>query len=301
MRLFDPADLATLRPWLLEHVCPFWLERVRDPVGGFLEELDSLGSPIARARRTTLVQARLTYVFSHAYLLSGDPAFRQAARHGLAVIEDGGQSFGALYHGRRSCALSTIGTTSFFPTKALGCYGDGGACFTDDDALAERMRQIRVHGQSRRYYHPIIGINARLDTLQAAVLLAKVEVLAEDLAARERIGRRYGEKLAGAVRTPYIEPHNRSVYAQYTIEVDARTDVQARLKAEGIPTAVHYPLPLHLQPAFAGLGLGEGSFPKSEAAARRVMSLPMHPDLDEATQDRIVAAVRSAVAVRTAA
>jgi len=224
-----------------------------------------------------------------------------AARHGLAVIEDGGQSFGALYHGRRSCALSTIGTTSFFPTKALGCYGDGGACFTDDDALAERMRQIRVHGQSKRYYHPIIGINARLDTLQAAVLLAKVEVLAEDLAARERIGRRYGEKLAGAVRTPYIEPHNRSVYAQYTIEVDARTDVQARLKAEGIPTAVHYPLPLHLQPAFAGLGLGEGSFPKSEAAARRVMSLPMHPDLDEATQDRIVAAVRSAVAVRTAA
>jgi len=224
-----------------------------------------------------------------------------AERHGLAVIEDAGQSFGATYHGRRSCSLTTIGTTSFFPTKALGCYGDGGACFTNDDALAERMRQIRVHGQSKRYYHPIIGINARLDTLQAAVLLAKFEVFEQDLASRERIGRRYGERLAGAVRTPIVEPYNRSVYAQYTIEVDGRTEVQARLKAEGIPTAVHYPVPLHLQPAFAGLGQGEGSFPKSEAAARRVMSLPMHPDLDEATQDRIVAAVRSAVAVRTAA
>jgi len=224
-----------------------------------------------------------------------------AARHGLAVIEDAGQSFGAVYKGRRSCALSTIGTTSFFPTKSLGCYGDGGACFTDDDALAGKMRQIRVHGQSRRYYHPIIGINARLDTLQAAVLLAKLEVFGEDLAARERIGKRYGERLAGIVRTPFIEPHNRSVYAQYTVEVDERDDVQAKLKAQGIPTAVHYPVPLHLQPAFASLGQGEGSFPRAEAAARRVMSLPMHPDLDEATQDRVVAALREAVAVRSAA
>jgi len=224
-----------------------------------------------------------------------------AARHGLPVIEDAGQSFGASYRGRRSCALSTIGTTSFFPTKSLGCFGDGGACFTDDDALAARMRQIRVHGQSRRYYHPVIGINARLDTLQAAVLLAKLESFDEDLAARERIGRRYGERLQGIARAPYIEPHNRSVYAQYTLEVDARADVQARLKEMGIPTAVHYPVPLHLQPAFAGLGLGEGSFPRSEAAARRVMSLPMHADLDEATQDRVVAALREALAVRTAA
>lgn len=224
-----------------------------------------------------------------------------ASRHGLAVIEDGAQSFGATYKGRRSCALSTIGTTSFFPTKPLGCYGDGGACFTDDDALAERMRRIRLHGQSRRYFHPIIGLNGRLDTLQAAVLLAKLETLDDELAARERIGKRYSERLAGAVRTPEIRPHNRSVYAQYTIEVDDRAAVQEQLKAQGIPTAVHYPVPLNLQPAFAGLGLPEGSFPKAEAAARRVMSLPMHPFLDDATQDRIVAAVRAAAAVKSPA
>jgi len=224
-----------------------------------------------------------------------------ASRHGLAVIEDGAQSFGATSRGRRSCALSTIGTTSFFPTKPLGCYGDGGACFTDDDALAERMRRIRVHGQSRRYFHPVIGVNGRLDTLQAAVLLAKLETFDDELAQRERIGKRYSERLAGAVRTPQVEPHNRCVYAQYTIEVDDRAAVQEQLKAQGIPTAVHYPVPLNLQPAFAGLGLGEGSFPKAEAAARRVMSLPMHPFLDEATQDRIVAAVRAAVAVKSPA
>ena len=225
-----------------------------------------------------------------------------AARHGLAVIEDAAQSFGATYKGRRSGALSTIGTTSFFPTKPLGCYGDGGACFTDDDGLAQRMRQIRLHGQDRRYHHPLIGINGRLDTLQAAVLLAKLEVLDDELAARARIGKRYSELLAGvASRLPTIEVHNTSVYAQYTIEVEGRADVQARLKEQGIPTAVHYPVPLHLQPAFAGLALGEGTFPKSEAAARRVLSLPMHPFLDEAQQDRVVAAVKGAVAVRSAA
>jgi UDP-2-acetamido-2-deoxy-ribo-hexuluronate aminotransferase len=223
-----------------------------------------------------------------------------AERHGLAVIEDAAQSFGATYRGRRSGALSTVATTSFFPTKPLGCYGDGGACFTDDDQLAERMRQIRVHGQSKRYYHPIIGMNGRLDTLQAAVLLAKLETLDEELAARARVGERYTKLLAGAVRTPYIEPHNGCVYAQYTIEVDDRAEVQARLKAEGIPTAVHYPVPLNLQPAFAYLGQGEGSFPRSEAAARRVMSLPMHPFLDAATQDGIVAAVKSTVGAYTA-
>jgi len=223
-----------------------------------------------------------------------------AARHGLAVIEDAAQSFGATYKGRRSGALSTIGTTSFFPTKPLGCYGDGGACFTDDDGLAQRMRQIRLHGQDRRYHHPLIGINGRLDTLQA--LLAKLEVLDDELAARARIGKRYSELLAGvASRLPTIEVHNTSVYAQYTIEAEGRADVQARLKEQGIPTAVHYPVPLHLQPAFAGLALGEGTFPKSEAAARRVLSLPMHPFLDEAQQDRVVAAVKGAVAVRSAA
>jgi UDP-2-acetamido-2-deoxy-ribo-hexuluronate aminotransferase len=218
-----------------------------------------------------------------------------AARHGLAVIEDGAQSFGATDKGRRSCALSTIGTTSFFPTKPLGCYGDGGACFTDDDALAERMAQIRVHGQSRRYYHPIIGINGRLDTLQAAILLAKLETLPAEITARARIGSRYSERLKGIVQTPAIAPHATSVFAQYTIEVGGREAVQAKLKAAGIPTAVHYPVPLNLQPAFASLAQGPGSFPLAERAAARVMSLPMHADLTETLQDRIVAAVAAAV------
>lgn len=219
-----------------------------------------------------------------------------AAKHGLAVIEDGAQSFGASYRGRKSGGLSTLATTSFFPSKPLGCYGDGGACFTDDDLLAKKMREIRIHGQDRRYHHPVIGLNGRLDTLQAAILLAKLDAFPEEVAARERIGARYTEQLRGVVQTPVLREGNSSVYAQYTIEVDNRDAVQAALKDAGVPTAVHYPIPLHLQPAFASLGLGEGSFPLAEAAGRRVMSLPMHPYLDEPTQDRIVAAVRAAVA-----
>jgi len=217
-----------------------------------------------------------------------------AAKHGLPVIEDGAQSFGATYKGRRSCGLTTIGTTSFFPTKPLGCYGDGGACFTNDDALAERMAQIRVHGQSKRYYHPIVGMNGRLDTLQAAILLAKLDTLEEELASRARIGARYSQKLEGAAKTPTLASGNTHVYAQYTIQLDNRDQVQAKLKEQGIPTAVHYPVPLNLQPAFASLGQGEGAFPKSDFAAKRVMSLPMDAFLDDATQDRIVAAVRAA-------
>ncbi len=220
-----------------------------------------------------------------------------AERHGLPVIEDAAQSFGAEKAGRRSCGLSTIGCTSFFPSKPLGCYGDGGACFTDDDELAKRMREIRVHGQDRRYHHPLIGVNGRLDTLQAAVLLAKLPSFADEVAARGRIGARYAERIAqsGArCAVPALDAGNTSVYAQYTVEVDERERVQAALKDAGIPTAVHYPRPLHLQPAFADCGLGPGSFPVAEAAAERVMSLPMHPFLDTATQDRIVEALAQA-------
>jgi UDP-2-acetamido-2-deoxy-ribo-hexuluronate aminotransferase len=219
-----------------------------------------------------------------------------AARHGLPVIEDGAQSFGASQHGRRSCSLSTIGTTSFFPSKPLGCYGDGGACFTNDDALALKMRQIHLHGQDRRYHHPLIGFNGRLDTLQAAILLAKLPSFEQEIAARARIGARYSALLGDVARVPHVAPGNDCVFAQYTIEVDQRAAVQAALKEAGVPTAVHYPLPLNLQPVFAHLNLPEGSFPHSEAAARRVMSLPMHPFLDELTQDAIVAAIKRALA-----
>ena len=196
--------------------------------------------------------------------------------------------------GRKSCALSSIGCTSFFPSKPLGCYGDGGACFTDDEELATKMRRIRVHGQDRRYHHTVLGINGRMDTLQAAVLLAKLEVFADEVEARARIAARYGELLRDVVVMPHIESHNTSVYAQYTVQVDHREAVQEKLREEGIPTAVHYPIPLHLQPVFAGLNLPEGSFPVAETAAKRVLSLPMHPYLTDVELIRIASAVKEA-------
>jgi len=217
-------------------------------------------------------------------------AINEIARwHRLAVIEDGAQSFGATYKEHRSCNLSTIGCTSFFPSKPLGCYGDGGMCFTNDQQLSVRMKQIRVHGQDRRYHHSVVGINGRLDTIQAAVLLAKLEVFDAEVDSRRRVGATYTELLNSFVRTPVILPHNTSVYAQYTIEVDHRQAVQEGLKLKGIPTAVHYPTPLHLQPAIRR-DAGCGSFPHSERAAQRVLSLPMHAYL--ADEDlRSIAAV----------
>ena len=225
-----------------------------------------------------------------------------ACAHGLPVIEDAAQSFGATYKGRRSNGLSLIGATSFFPSKPLGAYGDGGALFTDDDSLAERMRATRLHGQDRRYHHPRLGLTGRLDSIQAAVLLAKMEVFDGEAAARTRLGTRYTELITEAfgpespsMRAPYIEPHNTSIYAQYTIEVEGREFVETRMKARGVPTAVHYPLPLHLQPVFERLGYRAGSFPVSEAAARRVISLPMHPYLSEADQVQVVSALQESV------
>lgn len=220
-----------------------------------------------------------------------------ADRYGLPVIEDAAQSFGATYKGKPSCALSTIASTSFFPSKPLGCYGDGGACFTNDDNLATAMREIRVHGQDRRYHHPRIGLNGRLDTLQAAVLLAKLTIFGDELQARQRVAARYRELLRGVVQTPHMESYNTSVYAQYTIEIDDRDAMAEALKARGIPTAVHYPMPLHLQPAFRGLGQGPGSFPIAEAAAQRVLSLPMHPYLTEEQLRRICTAVETSLMV----
>jgi UDP-2-acetamido-2-deoxy-ribo-hexuluronate aminotransferase len=228
-----------------------------------------------------------------------------AARHGLAVIEDAAQSFGATYKGRQSGNLSTIGSTSFFPSKPLGAYGDGGALFTNDEGLAKLMREIRVHGQDRRYHHPRLGVNGRLDTLQAAVLLAKLDVFADDVAARARLGARYSQLLADAfgdvqdpmrrISGPWLDPANTSVYAQYTVEVPHRERVEQRMKEQGVPTAVHYPVPLHQQPVFAGLKIATGSLPVSEYAAARVMSLPMHPYLTEEQQVRVVAALKQSV------
>lgn len=214
-----------------------------------------------------------------------------AARHHLPVIEDGAQSFGATQHGRRSGAVSTIGSTSFFPAKPLGCYGDGGALFTNDDGLAERMKAIRTHGGLRRHHHPYLGMNGRLDTLQAAVLLAKLPHFESEVEARGRIGARYSELLAGHCVVPDILPGNTHVYGQYTIRVANRDRAAERLKAKGIPTAVYYPKCLHEQPVFSDLGYRWGDFPESEKVSREVLSLPMHPFLTEDDQLSVVQAL----------
>ncbi len=221
-----------------------------------------------------------------------------AARHGLAVIEDAAQSFGASYKGRRSAALSTFGATSFFPSKPLGCYGDGGALFTDDDRLAQAAREIRVHGQSARYTHTRLGVGGRLDTIQAAVLLAKLERFGWELERRAAIGARYQHLLGEAgVERLAVRPDRDCVWAQYTVFVDERERVVAALKEAGVPTAVHYPKPLHHQPAYAALCC-PGCCPASERAAQRVLSLPMSADLAAADQDRVVRVLARALAAR---
>jgi UDP-2-acetamido-2-deoxy-ribo-hexuluronate aminotransferase len=237
--------------------------------------------------------------------LYGQPAdFRAinpiAERHGLPVIEDGAQSFGAMHHGRRSGALSTIATTSFFPSKPLGGYGDGGACFTSNGELAERMRRISRHGQSRRYFHSDLGVNGRIDTLQAAILLAKLELFDAEVQARQRVAARYNQQLglAGITSTPNLAAGNTSVYAQYTVQVADRPAVQERLKQAGVPTAVHYPTLLCQQPALAGCGERCNSHcgsPQAQRASERVLSLPMHPYLNESDQDMVVGALAASL------
>ncbi|MCC6533998.1 MAG: DegT/DnrJ/EryC1/StrS family aminotransferase [Burkholderiales bacterium] len=220
-----------------------------------------------------------------------------AARHGVAVIEDAAQSFGARYKGCWSANLSTIGCTSFFPSKPLGCYGDGGAMFTNDERLANVAREIRIHGQSKRYVHTRIGLGGRMDTIQCAVVLGKLERFGWEIEQRARVGARYSRLLsevAPGLQTLALRQDRTSVYAQYTVRLRERERVQRALQAAGIPTAVHYPIPIHRQPAYARLAEGV-SMPVSERLAEEVMSLPMHPDLDTATQDRIVAQLRAAV------
>ncbi|WP_433767109.1 DegT/DnrJ/EryC1/StrS family aminotransferase [Pseudomonas putida] len=209
-----------------------------------------------------------------------------AARHSIPVIEDAAQSFGATYKGRRSCSLTTIACTSFFPSKPLGCYGDGGALFTDDDDLAIVLRQIARHGQDRRYHHVRVGVNSRLDTLQAAILLPKLEIFAEELELRQTVASRYEQLLQarGIKCTPFVEAHNTSAWAQYSVRVAQRDSVQQRLKEAGIPTAVHYPIPLNRQPAVAD---HLAQLPVGDEVATQIMSLPMHPYLEASSQEVI--------------
>ena len=219
-----------------------------------------------------------------------------AARHSLPVIEDAAQSFGATYQGKRSCNLSTIGCTSFFPAKPLGCYGDGGACFTADEELATRLRELRNHGQDRRYHHPRLGINGRMDGMQAAVILAKMAIFPEEVQTRSELGARYSQQLAESpCITPWIAPDNVSVYAQYTLQVDQREKVQQVLQEAGIPTAVHYPVTLDRQPALSAVSRIVGDLGVAHTLADRVISLPMHPYLSDADQAMIVAALVQAL------
>ncbi|MFA9200683.1 MAG: DegT/DnrJ/EryC1/StrS family aminotransferase [Cypionkella sp.] len=222
-----------------------------------------------------------------------DAINRIAAEAGIAVIEDAAQSFGARYKGRRSGNLTTIACTSFFPSKPLGCYGDGGAMFTSDEELAVRLRQIARHGQERRYHHVRVGVNSRLDTLQAAILLPKLAILDDELARRDAAARSYTAKLgaAGIRTTPRVAPHNFSAWAQYTVRVEHRDRVQQSLAAAGVPTVVHYPVPLAAQPAVAD---PSAHLPASDEAARTVLSLPMHPYLTEEAIDSVVDALAKA-------
>lgn len=217
-----------------------------------------------------------------------------AAPYGVPVIEDAAQSFGADYKGRKSCGTSLIGCTSFFPSKPLGCYGDGGAIFTPDAGLAQAMREIRTHGQEKRYYHTRVGVGGRMDTLQCAIVLAKFGRFDWEVERRRAIGERYSQAFeAVGIQTTAVREDRTCVWGQYTIQVADRAAFQEKLKAAGIPTAIHYPRPLHRQPAYAAYGK-EAHLPVSDLLAERVLSLPMSADLNEKDQDHVIAAVIAA-------
>ena len=221
-----------------------------------------------------------------------------AEKHGLFVIEDAAQSFGAVYRGRKACALAEIGCASFFPAKPLGCYGDGGMCFTDNDALAETLGSLRLHGKGGHKYDNIrIGVNGRMDTLQAAILLAKFDIFEEEVGLRQKVAERYSSMLRACegIKIPTVPDGSKSIWAQYSVlarNEDHRSRLQAKLKEGGVPTAIYYPKPLHLQTAFAFMGYRKGAFPVSEDYSQRVFSLPMHPYLTAAEQEKVASLLK---------
>jgi dTDP-4-amino-4,6-dideoxygalactose transaminase len=262
-----------LDPASLERACATARERGLTPKA--VIPVDLFGQPADYARITQVAEAQ-----------------------GLLVLDDAAQSFGATYHNRRVGALAPATATSFFPAKPLGCYGDGGAIFTDDEELALVMRSVRVHGEGSHKYDCVrIGINGRLDTIQAAVLIEKLKIFPEEIVARERIARRYSAGLADVAKVPEVAPGSTSIWAQYTIRLapGRRDGFAAALKEQGIPTAIYYPIPLHCQEPYRQFPVAEGGAPVSERLAEEVISLPMHAYLDEATQDRVIAAARRAL------
>ncbi len=228
-----------------------------------------------------------------------DQIIKLARAHGLSVIEDSAQALGASYRGTRVCAIGDVGCISFFPSKNLGAFGDGGMVVTDDSALAERMRMVAAHGSKVRYYHEILGINSRLDTLQAAILLVKLQHLDAWNAERSRAAVRYTTLLAGTpVTPPFVGPDREHIFHQYTLRVPQRDELAARLKERGIPHAIYYPVPLHLQQAFAMAGNGPGDFPETEKAAGDVLSLPMHTELTREQQHFVCDTIKEFYAAR---
>lgn len=221
-----------------------------------------------------------------------------AKKNNLFLMEDGAQSFGATYHEKKACSLTNISTTSFFPAKPLGCYGDGGAIFCSDDTLAATLKSIRVHGHGKDKYHNIrIGLNGRLDTIQAAILLEKLSIFDEEIEARNRVAARYTKELKDIVITPKIAEGYGSVWAQYTLRTPNRDKVIAKLKEKDIPTMIYYPIPIHLQEAYTELGYREGELPVCEEMAKTVFSIPMHPYLSDREQDLIVSSVKDVLSM----
>ena len=259
---------------------------------------DSLARAVATAKRLGLKPRGIIPVDLFGLPADHDAIAAIAAEHGLFVLDDAAQAFGATYRGGKLGALATATTTSFFPAKPLGCYGDGGAVFTDDDALAARIKSLRVHGEGVDKYDTVrIGITGRLDTIQAAVLLEKLKIFPDEIVARNRVAARYSDALADVAIVPRVGNHSTSVWAQYTIRLapGTRDGLAAALKAQGVPTAIYYAKPLHRTEAYRRFPVADGGAPVSERLAEEVISLPMHAYLEPPLQDRIVAAVRGAL------
>ncbi|MGB1548044.1 MAG: DegT/DnrJ/EryC1/StrS family aminotransferase [Alphaproteobacteria bacterium] len=256
----------------------------------------SLEAAIQEQRKGPLRPAAVLAIDLYGQAANYPALSKLAESEGVALIEDAAQSFGGMLGGKKCGALAPIATTSFYPTKPLGCYGDGGAVFTDDDTLAERMRRMRVHGEDKeKYFFKDVGINGRMDTIQAAILLEKMAIFDDELTRRQKVAERYEAGLAGLAKTPKAMPGATSAWAQYTIQLDDRDGFAEKLRADGIPTAVHYPVALNDVVPYADYPTSPDGVPVSRQLAKRVISLPMHPYLEPPAQDRILAAVRKAL------
>ena len=294
--IFVPAFtfVATAEVVTLLHAKPVFVDIDADT---YLMNMESLEAAIGESKKQGLTPRAIMPVDLFGQPADYEKIERIAKAHGLFVVADAAQSFGATRGGKRVGTLAPVTATSFFPPKPLGCYGDGGAVFTDDGEMLEVMQSLRVHGQGKDKYDNVrIGINGRLDTIQAAILLEKLAIFEGEIAARQRVAERYNAALGDVVQTPVVEPGATCVWAQYTIRVKTRDWVAAKLKDQGIPTAIYYPIPLHRQVAYKKFPVAPGGLPVSDKMARQVLSLPMHPYLSEPDQNRIINAVKSACA-----